>query len=131
MYIYHKDLGFPNTLHIPDFQVHLEYSHHAQERTKRKKLNQDGSESDTMLYDLNLLPKMVRISKENIFEIETKNNKRCKKVLIRIKYDNKRDMILVLQILHKKLAKVVTLWLNARKDNHKTINMEKYTIPQK
>lgn len=116
MYVYHRNLGFPDTLKIPNSLFNLEYTNHAQERT--------------ILYNLKLLPKIVRINKDNVYEIETRNNKRCRKVLIRIKYDNEKDMVLVLQILRKKLARVVTLWINDNKDDHKTINIEKYTIPQ-
>lgn len=118
---YHKDLGFPDTLTIPNVILHLQYTLHAQDRkTREGKYN-----------ELKVLPTIIRTNPSNIFEIETEDNVYCKKILIRIGYDYKRDITLVLEPLSSTKAKVITFWLNNKGDKHKNFNKDKYTIPDK
>ena len=129
MNVYHREIGFPKTLKIPDLLLDLQYSKHALSRTSRKKKNEDGTESNTYLYRLSLLPTKVRINEKNVYELYTEDDIHCRKVLIRIGYDERYDMIMVLDIINKNNATVVTIWLNRKADKHKTINKEKYKIP--
>lgn len=115
---YHKDMGFPETLIIPEILVNLQYTGHAIERQQNR------------IGGLKAIPSIARITKENVFEVSTENDIDCKKVLIRIPYDRKRDIVLVLELLSQEKAKVITFWLNNKKDQHKNFNKEKYNIPQ-
>jgi len=116
---YHKELGFPNTLVVPNILVNLQYTTHALERRER-----EGKHDE-----LKVLPTIVRVTPENVFEVNTFDNIHCKKVSVRINYDFKRDIILVLELLSESKAKVITFWLNSKKDLHKNFNKDKYTIP--
>lgn len=119
MKAYHKTLGFPEKLVVPDIIVKLQYTIHAEERKKR-----EGK------YDLKVLPSVVKVNSSNVFEIHTEDDIICKKVAIRIHYDHRRDIILILELINENKAKVVTFWLNSKKDNHKNFKKEKYTIPE-
>lgn len=116
--IYHKDIGYPDTLVIPEGLVSLQYTSHAMERKEDK---YEG---------LKVLPTIVRILKSNVFEIHTENNINCTKVLVRTPYDYKRDITLVLELLPMEKAKVITFWLNLKKDQHKNFDKTRYSIPE-
>ena len=108
---YHKDLGFPKTIVLPTNQLYLIYSKHA-----------------TVRYGENALSfklKKIKIKLEDIIEIRTKDNITCSSILIRRKHDRNRDIVLSLKISAKK-AVVITLWVNNKGDNHKTLNKNLY-----
>lgn len=50
-------------------------------------------------------------------------NKLEERVVIRSNYDNKYDVVIVLNV---KCHKIVTMWKNKRTDVHKTLNLSKY-----
>lgn len=112
MNMYHREVGFPDSLLIPDLKVKLKYCDHTLEK------------------NLKILPKYIRINKTNIFEVSTFDDIKIKKALVRINYDEKRDMVLVLQILSKAWARVITVWLNKKQDKHYTLDKTKYKIPK-
>lgn len=117
---YHKDIGFPATLVFPDQLVNLTYTKHALDRRQR----------DEAKLKLKVLPSIVRLNKKNIFEVHTDDNLVCTKVLVRIEYDYSRDITLVLELLPEDKARVITFWLNLKKDKHENFNKERYDIPK-
>lgn len=119
MKVYHREVGFPESLVIPNLFVHLKYTNHAIKRKARR----------TPLTNVNIYPTVARINKDTIYEIHSPDDIKCKKVLIRINYDDRKDMILVLEILSKKYARVVTFWINEKTDQHPALDLTKYTKP--
>lgn len=119
MITYHKDIGFPESLIIPkDIILKLRYTNHAKERMERDN------------YKLIVIPSVVKLTTDNVIEAYTEDNINLKKILIRVSYDRNRDIVLVLQPEFKKSgAKVITFWLNNKKDNHSSTDKTKYTKP--
>lgn len=115
-FIYHRDIGFPSTLTVTEGFHKLGYTKHARERQYDK---YEG---------LRVLPTVINIKKENVVEIHTDDNIKPKKLLIRIHYDKKRDIVLALQPLDG-FAKVITFWLNDKRDQHLNLDKTKYTHP--
>lgn len=114
--VYHKNIGFPKTLVIPDVILSLTYTKHAKER-------KDES------YNLMVVPSVVRLQPSNVIEVHTEDNINIKKTLIRIKYTQTQDMILVLEpLFDQQAAKVITLWVNNKKDHHKSLKKQ-YDTP--
>lgn len=117
---YHKSLGFPTTLIIPDMMVNLGYTHHAKDRRKR-----EGQ------YKVSLLPPQIKVCKDNIIEIHTNDNINIDKALIKYPYTNTKNLILVLKLFpNKKHATVITFWINRKTDNHDTVKTTLYDIPE-
>lgn len=112
---YHKEIGLPDTIIIPEALYHLHYTDHAIERKND--------------YSLLVLPTVVRTNKNNVFEIYTQDDIVCIKILVRVAYDRNRDISLVLEILPDKKTRVVTFWLNNKKDKHRHFNKERYVHP--
>lgn len=71
----------------------------------------------------------MKIKKNKIVEMEVEKNKPIGCTL-RLMHDKKVDIVLILKFNHKKrFAKVVTVWFNERKDNHRKIDLTKYSLP--
>lgn len=115
-FIYHRGIGFPKTINLSQGFTFLRYTKHAAER---QALKYDG---------LKVLPSTVNINWGNVVEIHTDDNVNVKKLLLRINYDKYRDMVLAIQVLPK-YAKVITFWLNDKKDKHTHLDKTKYTHP--
>jgi hypothetical protein len=119
---YHKDIGFPDTIIFPDDKlVTLSYTKHALDRRKR----------DEKKMQLKILPSVVRLKKDNVFEVNTEDDINLIKVSVRVPYDYNRDITLVLELLSGDRAKVITFWLNHRNDKHENFSREKYSTPTK
>jgi hypothetical protein len=114
MRLYHREIGFPDTLRIPEGRVDLWYSVHARERIEGK------------YKGFLILPSFVIINKNNVIEVGTDNNITCNKVLVRTSYDNKKDICVVCNPYN---GKVITLWTNYKNDKHETLDKSKYDIP--
>jgi hypothetical protein len=112
--LYHKDIGFPESLKIPYGIVNLRYSHHARQRFKWKYREQI------------ILPSYVRISESNVVEAGTEDGECCSKLMVRIAYDNRQDMCVV---LNPYSGKVITLWINNKQDRHDLFDKTKYNQP--
>jgi hypothetical protein len=119
MTIYHRDIGFPESLIVPyDTVLELRFTNHAKERMVRDE------------YKVIVLPTLVKLTQTNIIELYTENNTDIKKILMRVAYDYSRDIVLVIEpLFNKGAAKVVTFWLNHKKDHHKALDMTKYAKP--
>lgn len=110
--LYHKLIGFPSTLIInSDYKILVTYTQHAKNEAKKDR------------YGDIVLPQLVKFKKEDIIEIETSDNIIVDKVLIRIQYDEKYDICLAILL---GIGLVKTLWLNDKKDSHKTLDKNKY-----
>lgn len=115
-YIYHRDIGFPSTAEIKEGFYNLTYTRHAKERQEIK------------YGGLRVLPSVLNITKDKVVEIHTDDNITAKKLLVRIGYDKKRDIVLAIQPMDG-VAKVITFWLNDKKDTHRNLDKTKYTRP--
>lgn len=116
--LYHPKIGFPDTLEIPTATMQLHYTKHALERQYTAYIKID-------------LPAQIVVDKKNVVEVETKDDITPIKIVLRTKYDAKNDLILVMQPDYKtNTAKVITLWTNDFRDNHRTLNKE-YDRPKK
>ena len=118
---YHKKLGIPQEVEIPDVEFSLHYTRHALIRSKQR-LRYVGRKE---------VPKVLTIKKNKIVELETeKGSNKIVGCTIRLMHDKKVDIVLILKFNHKKkFAKVVTVWFNERKDNHRKIDLTKYNTP--
>lgn len=117
---YHKSIGFPATLIIPDKEVYLGYTKHAKKRKKRP-----GQ------FEIKKVPSRIKINKKNIIEITTDNDVNSEIVLIKHPYTKHKNMIMVLQLTSKKNATVITFWINRKKDKHSSLNTNLYNKPNK
>jgi hypothetical protein len=119
MLIYHREFGFPESLLVPyDTIMNLGFTNHAKERMTRDN------------YKIIVMPTVVKLTKENIVEMYTEDKKNVLKILMRVPYDYSRDIVLVIQPdFQKGKAKVITFWLNHKKDQHPGLDMTKYAKP--
>lgn len=119
MKVYHREIGFPESLLIPyDTVMNLGFTNHARERMTREN------------YKVIVLPTVVKLTKSNIVEVYTENKKDVLKILMRVHYDYNRDIVLVLQPdFQKGKMVVITFWLNYKNDQHPGLDMTKYSKP--
>lgn len=94
----------PELKHIDLGQVELNYSWHALKRSSEK--------------NIRLKPSLV--VKGNVVETESINN-RTIKLVVRTTYNDTHDLVLV--VLPGGFVK--TVWLNHKKDTHKTLNKQR------
>lgn len=112
---YHKVLGFPEDLEIPEIFVSLKYTRHANLRIQQRVKGKIKRF------------RRIKIKLNKIIEVEVGKNDKIKFIVLRTQYDKKIDITLVLQPSFKKSAAlVITAWFNHKKDNHKTLNKSKY-----
>lgn len=114
--LYHKDVGFPKDLDMPrgfNSVMDLKYGGHAKEQALVDK------------YGAIQLPHRIDLRKGEIFEIGAKG-KLVTKLGVRFKYDDTRDIIL---IVNPADGFVRTVWFNVSGDAHKTLDTSKYTKP--
>jgi hypothetical protein len=115
-FIYHRDIGFPESLKVNQGFYKLRYTNHARERQAKK---YDG---------LKVLPSVVNITDKNVVEVHSNDKTTANKLLVRIHYDRTRDIVLALQPFDG-YCKVITFWLNNKKDQHLNLDKTKYTHP--
>lgn len=108
--LFHYKLGLPKIINTNFGIMELTYGYHA-----LKESTQDR-------YGLINLPKSIDTSKAKVIEIEA-DNRYAKKVLYRIPYNEKLDLMLAI-IPYKKFVK--TVWINEKTDNHLTLDKSKY-----
>lgn len=112
MSLYHKDTGFPANIALPAGEFnHLICSDHAK----------DASWSDR--YGFFKLPSSITVKPEEIFEIEVENN-RIIKFCCRKPVTANVDMSFAI-IPDRQFVK--TIWLNSKKDSHKTLHKHRYS----
>jgi hypothetical protein len=111
---YNKAIGFPDSIFIPKYKIHLFYSNHATD-----KINQFG---------MCKYPIDIQLTIENIVELDTVDGKKIDNVVVRLPYNNTEGIVLSL-MLFKRTAVVKTIWLNNINDTHQTLDKSKYDIP--
>lgn len=67
----------------------------------------------------------IEVEAEDVFEVEVQHGLPVK-AMVRLAYDDARDMILALVIPHGGVATVKTVWLNLASDKHSTLKKELY-----
>ena len=115
--LYHRDIGLPQHLvnKVVGLSMNLQYSRHAQlECIKDKRA-------------VIRPPRTATITKENLVEIETPDDQTVTKVVIRVKYDDRNDLVMPL-IPDRGFVK--TCWLNDRTDAHYHLNHAAYDKPK-
>ena len=115
MPLYHFEIGFPKNLEKNVKKIgkqKLEYGFHA----KKAAMNDR--------YGIIDLPESLDFSKAKLIEAEVINN-RLTKMVLRASYDNRFDLIVV---VNTDLT-VRTVWLNSRRDKHRTLDRSKYDLP--
>ena len=117
MFIYHKALGFPRTLKFEEIYTleNVILSSHAREACYDDR------------YGNIKINTSINFSRKDIVEVESINNRTPTKFLIRIKYNDKLDINLAIQLEDKTIK---TVWLNESSDRHITLNKGKYDKPQ-
>lgn len=116
--LYHKDIGFPEDVKMPTgFSpvLKLRYSSHAR----------DEAASDR--YGNLELPPVVDLRKGQVVEISVVGNT-VVKMVVRFPYDDKKDLVLVIQPAD---GFVRTVWANEKNDQHKSLNRNKYVDPKR
>lgn len=115
--IYHKDIGFPDDLVMPrGFSpvLSLEYSAHARNEAMSDK------------YGNLQLPQRVDLRVGGtIIEVGAVGNV-CSKVVFRMSYDAKRDIVLVIKL---PTGFVKTVWANEKSDQHRKLDRSRYADP--
>lgn len=114
--LYHKNIGFPKSLNLLDlYNLNVQYSNHAK------------TASNDDRYGAIEVKKSVSFSKQEIVEVETHDNKRASKIVVRIPYSSECDLVMAIQ-MDDTLVK--TVWLNKKTDAHRTLDRTKYDNPQ-
>lgn len=109
MDLYHADLGIPQHINL-EFACYLNYTLHAREAAKSDR------------YGPINLPTVFDTRNATLIEVGVENGS-VVKAMYRQHYDNRHDLCLVINL---KANKVVTVWLNEKNDNHKTLDASKY-----
>ena len=114
---YHKEIGFPKSLIFPKYLVHLHWTDHACD-----KMNSFGLAGGKLL--------KTHIYKKDTIEVEV-NDKTgiITDIVVRLPYSQKYDIAFALSITKTKHAVIKTVWLNNKKDQHKTLDRSKYDLP--
>ena len=116
MKVYHKSIGFPEGLNLPEvLALEVSYTRHGLLRAKQYKVNR---------------PKKLFFFKSSLLEVHVTKRGNISKLIFRTSYSKKKDIVYVIGfVLCGFKAKVVTLWLNDKKDKHFTLKKDKYSKP--
>jgi len=116
--LFHYQLGFPKRAKLHFGTLQLIWSHHA--------LRECGADR----YGIIEPPKTLDTDNAQVIEAEIKRQGDgtllTEKVVYRIPYTSTKDMVLVVMPA-KSLVK--TVWINVRKDTHRTLDESKYCNP--
>lgn len=112
--LYHKEIGLPKDLITPYLgNYRLNYTRHAQLECVKDR------------YKLIKPPFELTLNLADIIEIES-DNKTVQKIVARVSYDDNYDLIIAFIPLGI-IGTVKTVWLNDKKDTHKTLDRSKYS----
>jgi hypothetical protein len=122
---FHKEVGYPEKVIIPEGTIYLEETSHARKEAKNDRyLNDDEDKLE--------IPDSIEVSNNNIFEIETDEQAITQKIACRVDYDSDRDLVLALQRPNGNMYsptnkwKVKTVWINMKNDKHETLDSSNY-----
>ena len=109
--LYHPEVFLPDWFEMPSGVVVLEYSRHALKAAKDDR------------YGHISLPTRLDLSDFALVELGA-SGKRTSKIVVRGRYDETRDIVLVL--CPGPIYFVKTVWFNLSTDNHKTLRKGRY-----
>lgn len=128
MPIFHKKVGIPDKVIVPEGKIYLEKTKHAEKEAKDSRyLEKDEEKLD--------IPDSISLTEENVFEIETDENSIIEKIGCRVDYDSDRDLCMALAApeggMFSPTSKwaVKTVWINRVDDAHNTLDKSKYDSP--
>lgn len=112
MPLYHARIFIPQTVKIPRGKFAMEYTGHAIDQFHDRRVRQ--------------LPESVDMSKCRVVEVETNETGEITKMLIRSSHNERCDLVAaVIPVDGKFLVK--TVWVNDKRDNHKTLDITRYS----
>lgn len=89
------------------------WSYHAKDRALTKNI------------DINKIPSKLKFRNHDVIEIEVDKSLVLKKIVVRMHYDEQRDMVVVLYT-GVGVLKLATVWLNHKDDKHDTLDVSLY-----
>lgn len=107
---YHKNIFLPPEAKALEFAAFVSYTRHAQEAAKNDR------------YGRIKLPKVFDTRKGQLIEAVVEGG-RVAKALYRLEYDALHDLCMVVL---PDTCKVLTVWLNKKTDEHRTLDEEAY-----
>lgn len=113
--LYHSDIGFPKGIKMPSGTRTLKYTRHALSAAQSDRYG-----------NIDKLPNKINMSVYKPFEVKVDDGK-VTKVGYRVTYNDNFDLILIINPLNNK---VITLWLNSKRDKHSTLQKGRYDIPE-
>lgn len=117
--LYHKVMGLPaQAAALFSGRFNMEYSDHAKRAA-----------NDDRYGAFELLPQ-EEIKPENVVEVEVAGG-RAVKAVVRLQFDEAMDLVMAVLRPHNGRAFVKTVWLNSRRDAHRTLNHRAYRRPEK
>lgn len=111
---YHPKFGIPPTVQLPQTAAALRYSRHAVAEANRDRM-----------FDR---PRVLSPLRARLFEVVTDDQGRVIKLGYRTRYDERRDICLVVDVRGETWA-VLTCWANDRADRHRTLRAGAYDRP--
>lgn len=117
---YHRDIGLPSNITVPQREVTCEYTGHAERERYKDRYS--------------FIPKLEKVNLRDCEVIEvTVAENRVSKVLVRVPHptSSRDDIVMVLRPGAKKDQPwtVVTNWVNRRSDKHRSLDRSKYADP--
>lgn len=113
MELYHKDIRLPDNFRLPAASVELAWTHHA---TKARSNDRYG-----------YVPayKRINLREAEVIEVGMEEG-RLVHLLLRLRYDGRKDVLLALRPVARSPWVVKTVWLNTVNDKHKSLNKSRY-----
>jgi hypothetical protein len=113
---YHRDIGFPTTIILPSSIRKLIFTDHAWEKGE-----------DIPFYKW--IHGTRKIKPETIVELFTDDDVLVKQFVLRLDYDKSLDISIAVDM--KGFTGIIkTMWLNRKKDTHRTLDKSIYDIPK-
>lgn len=110
---FHRSIGFPDSLLLPEGEYPITKTSHAKERSN---VNEYGSFA---------LPDTIEFSRRDIVEVKVRD-KQVWRILIRQSYNSEFDVCYVLEFPDYTL---VTSWRNHKHDTRETVDKRDYNHP--
>lgn len=115
---YHRQVGFPATVAVPQGALELRPTRHAVDELLTDRYGTVGDE----------VPEFLNLSADMVFEMTVRRG-RVDSYVVRFEWDEERDMVLVLVPVGRSEALVKTMWFNRRDDQHRSLDVSRYDKP--
>jgi hypothetical protein len=113
--LYHREKYLPNLSKWNNAVLRLRFTNHAEWAAKNDRYG---------VIDLYSLPRYLVIDTDTVVEAETNDKGVVVKLVLRLKYDGNRDVVVVVMVPD---GSVKTVWFNKKDDTHKTLDLSKYS----